>query len=294
MNKVATNDNQAVKRNQSSMQVLKTLQLLLEDNYTMSELIEKLNEKEDEPIFNNSVVSKYINTCRHCGIDIPKIHNKYFVANLPFGLDLSVRDLDLLEKMQYTAQHNMTSKPNKLLDKFLFRLNKYSNKSIVRVEKKTAELTYEIFDKAVREHRRIVLMFRAKALLECIPISMSENKGKTYFNIIYNGKEKSIDAERISGIEILDKRFKESEASTQLVIFTLKGDLSTRYTLREHEQLLTDNRPEYITVSNTGENKAALLSRLLRYDTSCEIENPVNYRDEMKAILNNMLSSYGE
>ena len=181
MNKVATNDNQAVKRNQSSMQVLKTLQLLLEDNYTMSELIEKLNEKEDEPIFNNSVVSKYINTCRHCGIDIPKIHNKYFVANLPFGLDLSVRDLDLLEKMQYTAQHNMTSKPNKLLDKFLFRLNKYSNKSIVRVEKKTAELTYEIFDKAVREHRRIVLMFRAKALLECIPISMSENKGKTYF-----------------------------------------------------------------------------------------------------------------
>ena len=196
--------------------------------------------------------------------------------------------------MQYTAQHNMTSKPNKLLDKFLFRLNKYSNKSIVRVEKKTAELTYEIFDKAVREHRRIVLMFRAKALLECIPISMSENKGKTYFNIIYNGKEKSIDAERISGIEILDKRFKESEASTQLVVFTLKGDLSTRYTLREHEQLLTDNRPEYITVSNTGENKAALLSRLLRYDTSCEIENPVNYRDEMKAILNNMLSSYGE
>ena len=64
--------------------------------------------------------------------------------------------------------------------------------------------------------------------------------------------------------------------------------------MREHEQLLTDNRPEYITVSNTGENKAALLSRLLRYDTSCEIENPVNYRDEMKAILNNMLSSYGE
>ena len=100
MNKVATNNNQAVKRNQSSMQVLKTLQLLLEDNYTMSELIEKLNEKEDEPIFNNSVVSKYINTCRHCGIDIPKIHNKYFVANLPFGLDLSVRDLDLLEKFK--------------------------------------------------------------------------------------------------------------------------------------------------------------------------------------------------
>ena len=37
---------EAVKKNMSGMQVLKTLQLLLEDNYTMSELIERLNKKE--------------------------------------------------------------------------------------------------------------------------------------------------------------------------------------------------------------------------------------------------------
>ena len=42
---------EAVKRNQSSMRVLKTLQLLLEDNYTMSELIHKLNANEKEPVF---------------------------------------------------------------------------------------------------------------------------------------------------------------------------------------------------------------------------------------------------
>ena len=70
----------ALKRNQSSMQVLKTLLLLLQDNYTMSELVEQLNLNEKEPIFNNSVVSKYINTCRFCGIEILKIHNKYYVT----------------------------------------------------------------------------------------------------------------------------------------------------------------------------------------------------------------------
>ncbi len=74
---------EAVKRNQSSMQVLKTLKLLLEDNYTMTELIQKLNSQEKEPVFNNSVVSKYINTCRFCGMEIPKIHNKYFVSSVP-------------------------------------------------------------------------------------------------------------------------------------------------------------------------------------------------------------------
>ena len=66
--------NEVVKRNVSGMQVIKTLQTLLEDNYTMQELITRLNENEKEPIFNHSVISKYINTCRYCGIDIPKIH----------------------------------------------------------------------------------------------------------------------------------------------------------------------------------------------------------------------------
>ena len=54
----------SLKKNRSSMQVFKTLQLLLQDNYTMHELVEKLNLNEPEAIFNNSVISKYINTCR--------------------------------------------------------------------------------------------------------------------------------------------------------------------------------------------------------------------------------------
>jgi len=55
----------AVKKNLSSIQVLKTLLVLLENNYTMQELVEKLNENENDSVFNNSVVSKYINTCRY-------------------------------------------------------------------------------------------------------------------------------------------------------------------------------------------------------------------------------------
>ena len=76
---------ESLKKNLSSIQVLKTLQVLLQGNYTMQELINKLNTNEETPIFNNSVISKYINTCRYCGIDIPKIHNKYFVASMPLA-----------------------------------------------------------------------------------------------------------------------------------------------------------------------------------------------------------------
>ena len=52
----------AIKTNTSSYQVLKTLKFLLEDNYSMVELIERLNMGEEKPKYNHSVVSKYINT----------------------------------------------------------------------------------------------------------------------------------------------------------------------------------------------------------------------------------------
>ena len=92
--------------------------------------------------FNNSVVSKYINTCRFCGLDIPKIHNKYFVASLPFGIDLSARELDLIEELQNAVKNTMSSKADGAFNDFLEKLSKYSNKKIIRVEQKTKQQAF--------------------------------------------------------------------------------------------------------------------------------------------------------
>ena len=46
--------NEVVKRNTSGMQVIKTLHTLLENDYTMVELIEKLNEKAIYSLIENS------------------------------------------------------------------------------------------------------------------------------------------------------------------------------------------------------------------------------------------------
>ena len=286
--------NQAVKRNISGMQVIKTLQLLLEDNYTMNELIQKLNENEKEPIFNNSVVSKYINTCRYCGIDIPKIHNRYFVAKLPFGLDLSNRDLELLEILQKFAQEKLTSKAHNIFNHFITGLNKYSNKNIIRVEKKSIKIIQELYNKAVQEKRKVLLMFRAKVVIECIPVAIADYKNKPSFKVIYHNKEKYIAIERISGLELLGKRFVVDDNIEREVVFKLTGGLAKRYAIREHEEILASHLPEYITISNSGENKEELISRLLRYDKDCEIIKPASYREEMKNILNKMLANYGE
>lgn len=285
---------EVVKRNQSSMQVLKTLQLLLEDNYTMSELIQRLNSNEKEPVFNNSVVSKYINTCRFCGLEIPKIHNKYFVASVPFGIDLSVKELDLIEDLRYSVKNSMSAKVDKAFEDFLTKLSKYSNKRIIRVEPKTHQKAYELFDKAVAEKRKINLLFRAKAVFECIPLRIVEKKGRTCFNVIHEGKEKTIAAERITGLEITDRKFvKVENTSPQEVVFKLKGKLAGTYTLRENEQIMPDSSADNLVVSNKGEGKDALFSRLLRYDKSCEILFPLHYREEMKNLIEEMLKNYG-
>lgn len=285
---------EAVKRNQSSMQVLKTLKLLLEENYTMTELIQKLNSQEKEPVFNNSVVSKYINTCRFCGMKIPKIHNKYFVASVPFGMDLTAKELNLIEDLRNTVNKTMSVKSEKIFESFLSRLSKYSNKQIIRVEPKTQQEAYEMFDRAIAERRKVNLLFRAKAVFECIPLGIVVKKGKTCFHVIHDGKEKTISAERISGLELMDRMFVQPEnISKQEVVFRLKGKLAGSYTLRENEQVMPDSTPESLVVSNKGEEKETLFARLLRYDSSCEILFPLHYREEMKNLIDEMLKNYG-
>ena len=152
----------------------------------------------------------------------------------------------------------------------------------------------EMFDKAVSERRKVLLMFRTKLLLECIPLEIVDYKGKSCFRVLYNGKERHVSVARVTGLSIQGKIIDYREYEGGEVVFKLYGELAQRYTLREHEKERNRNLPDYITVVNVGEDKEELLSRLLRYDKDCEIISPQNYRDELKTMINNMLSNYGE
>lgn len=283
----------AVKKNLSGLQVMKTLLVLLQGNFSMQEIVKRLNAGEETPVFNNSVVSKYINTCRACGIDIPKIHNKYFVTNMIFGLDLTCNDVCLLENIQNVVREYMGRKVHKNFNEFVEKLNRFSNKKITRVEKDIQFQSAEYFETAVNEKRKIRLMLLNKDILDCIPIRIAENKGKRFFQVIHNDKEKLIDSDKVSGIEVLNQRFYKNYTDLS-VVYVLKGELACRYTIRENEQLVFPTEPGTITISNRGENKELLFSRLLRYDNLCEIITPKSYREEMKQILDSALQNYGE
>ncbi|MCQ2755124.1 MAG: hypothetical protein MJ231_08805, partial [bacterium] len=267
-----------------------TLQLLLEGNYTMTELVEKLNAQEKTPIFNNSVVSKYINTCRFCGIDIHKIHNKYFVSKTPFGLEVSSAEIDLLEELQ-KASIQLPNSISREFKQFIQTLGKYSNKEISRVDAKTIAIVYDMFERAVENKRKIILMFKVKSLLECTPLEIVTKNNKIFFKVLVKGKERLIGEERISGIEVSDRQYVE-DIVEKAVTFRLSGDLAKRYTPRENEVVDIINTNE-LKVTNKFEDKKSLFARLMRYDTCCEILYPLQYREDFKNMLNKTLNNYG-
>ncbi len=280
------------KINISSMQVIKTLQILLQGNFTMNELVDRLNINEKDAIFNNSVVSKYINTCRYCGIEIPKIQNKYFVASMPFGLDLNSNDIDLLEKLQQVVKQNMLKKYCQIFDNLINKLNKYSNKKIIKVDKNTYKMTLEIFENAVCEHRKVKFLYKNGAEYICSPIKIVENENKIFFNVIYKNKDKLINSERVAGLSVLTEKF-FPKMSNITVTYKMKNGLAKRYSLRENEKILQKLENGDIIISNSGEVKEILFSRLFRYDDLCEILTPKQYREEFKNILDSTLNNYG-
>ena len=285
-------NNLAAKINISSKQVLKTLLVLLEGNYTMSELVDKLNKNEKGPVFNNSVVSKYINTCRYIEIDIPKVQNKYYVAGLPFGLNFSNDDVDLIEHMFHFAKTNFSSFFNEKLNNFIEKLNKYSNKNITKIESGTEDNVRERLEKAIGENRRVKLYYKNNEITEVNPLEIFNNNGKLCVTAEGGQNEKVIPFEKLSGIEILDKKFLPPK-DNKAVVFKLYGGLAHRYELRENEMIMNQHE-DGIVISNTGEPREILFSRLLRYDSLCEVLEPERCREEMMCIIENMLANYEE
>ena len=281
----------AVKKNLSSIQVLKTFLLLLEDDYTMAELVDKLNSNEDKNVFNNSVVSKYINTCRYLGINIPKIQNKYYVASLPFGLEFTNREVDLIDDMQNTGKSTLSVLFNRRLFSCMKKLRRYSNKNIIRVDVGAEDNIRKNFEFAINEQRQIRLMYRSKEIIECNPVDIIMERGKYYFVVKHSGKNKQIALDRITGLEVLNKKFLLRDVKEPEIVFKLTGGLAKRYSLRENEEIL-DTGEDYIVVSNKGEPQNVLIQRLLRYDSLCEVLQPVLFREEMKNIISKMLANY--
>ena len=284
-----------LKVNISSLRVLQMLQLLFEKDYTMNELMAALSEVSGERC-SNFLVSKYINTCRFCGIDIQKIDGKYTLLKLPFGIDFSDDVLSLFDEIKKYSSKMRLGKNVRAYNSLLAKINKRSDRYYSKIETPEDDKNIENFEYAMENGWKVNINFVADGnnnLILCEPLELSSEGEHLAVVVNYNGDRKKILYKDITGIVVSNVKSSGNMLSTS-VIFKLENALARRYTLRPEEKVVGIEEDGSITVLNKTEDKQSLLNRLLKYDTVCEIISPRSYKKEMKNIIDTALANYGK
>ena len=281
------------KVNIASYRVLKTFKFLFEEDLTMKELIDKLNnslDERDKSEYNNFVVSKYINTCKCCGIDIQKIDGKYAIVNSPFGEKFTDDEAQLFFELINNKENKKSCKLN---DSLLTKLHLPSYKSSNGLKSSENYRLTKLFEKALYAKSNVEMILRDGTTFFAYPEDIKTKEGKLVLSVKKDNKVIELNANDVADVKLTDKKVRKLKTETQEVIFELSGKLAKRYQLRENEQILRSKKEGLLVVSNKYEDKNQLLRRLMRYDYLCKLVRPQEYVDEFKLMINNTLKNYG-
>ncbi len=280
------------KINVASYKVLCTLLSLFEKNLTMKELVAALETYGRGP-YNNFVASKYINTCKSCGLDIQKINGKYSIVNFPFMDKFSDAEVALLYELKTYSENLKPSQTEEKVSSFLDKLHVTFFKASNGLRSSENYRIIKMFEKARKKKFNIKVIFKNGEDFDCTPIEvfLNNENNTLYFRTSNKKGIKEISTKDIVNIRLTDKNDVEPKESFD-VVFELIGKLAQRYQLRENEEIIKVKANGNIVVLNKYEDKKTLLRRLMRYDSSCKIKKPEFYVDEMKRMINESLNNY--
>jgi len=278
------------KINLSSLRVLQTLMCLFEQDLTMHELIQKMDTLGLGK-FNNFVLSKYINTCKSCGIDIQKIRNKYSIMNFPIGMKFSAEEGEILYEIKQFSESLKIDKTEKIITNFLSKLHLPLFKTNNGLLSSKNYRIIRLFEQACSKKCDIRIIYKDNSFFDCSPTDIKVRDNKVVFHITNKKESKEIDIDDIVDIKNLDIQ-NENNSQIVTVLYELRGQLAKRYQLRENEQIIQIKKNGNIVIANKYEDKNELLHRLLRYDSLCKILRPLNYVEDMKKIIQNSLKNY--
>ena len=196
------------KVNSASLKVLYTLQLLFDRDLSMPDLI-KYYELYHNEYNSNFVMSKYINTCRYCGINIKKINNKYKIVNFPIGIKFSSSELSLFNELKNCCEkiklHHLSEHMQSILDK----INKYLERPISPVSTSAIkDSRIKNFEKACILSQKIKVIFNDDKSLQCEPIDITFGEDSVILKVFdgSNSKDLSYDLEKLFALFKLESK----------------------------------------------------------------------------------------
>ena len=283
------------KINLSSMRVLQLLNLLFEKSYTMQELMTAMGDITGERC-TNFLISKYINTCRFCGIDIQKVDGKYTLLKSPFGIDYSEEELNLIHDIDKLCSKMRVSKTVRSMKSLLEKLNQRSSKYYDKLSLPENDKNIENIEYAIESGYKIELTFKEndKTITAIVdPIEFTYKNLKLVLIVNHYDERKKIAYSDIENVNTSMIKI-SSNVSQTTVVFKLKNILAKRYTLKHGEKLVATDADGSISILNKSEDKVSLLNRLLKYGDLCEVMTPRGYRKDMKNLIDKTLENYGK
>lgn len=279
------------KVNLASLKVLYTLQLLFEKNLSMEELI-KYYELYHNEYISNFVMSKYINTCRYCGIDIKKINHKYTILNFPVGIAFTDNELSLFKEMKNCCEKMRLQRISESMQRILDKVNKRSERPITPVAATVIkDKKIKHFEKACLLSQKVKIIFNDDTTLQCEPVDTRIGEDRVILMVFDGTNSRELFPEDIKDINILPQKANSKYIPTT-VLFELKSKLAKKYQIRDNEQVFKINAAGDFVITNRFEDKTKLLHRLMRYGDNCRILSPKTYVNDMKQMIEDTLSNY--
>ncbi len=279
------------KVNAASLKVLYTLQLLFERDLTMNELI-KYYELYHNEYNSNFVMSKYINTCRYCGIDIKKINNKYQIVNFPIGIGFTNNELSLFSELKNCCEKMKIQHLSESMQELLNKINRRAERPISPVSTSVIkDSNIKTFEKACLLSQKVKITFKNDESIQCEPVEVSIGDDKIKLIVFSGNNSKELSPDEIKQVRILPQKSNNKFLPTT-VLFEVKGKLAKKYQLRDNEEVMRILSNGDLVIKNRFEDKTKLFHRLMRYGDNCKLVSPKLYVAEMKEFIEETLKNY--
>ena len=307
------NDNTSV----AAYRVFETLKFLIKQPASVTDIIKHLSSLENgEKAFSKAVIYKYLTTLKFAGINIIRHKCKYDVANLPFKINFTNENLEVLQILKQILEITPETKISEKINGFFYQLNMmYSLNQItlseetknilnkIKTEKPNSEQLKDIkqYEKYCKDqiklHIEYININGEKISSICEPIDVKYEDNNVWFTVFSEHPNELLELNSKQITEISQTPSKCTGLNKYLsvtTVFKLKGKLAQRYTPRNFETVMPANDLSSIIISNKEEPKDILFLRLMRYSDLCEVIKPKNDRDRMKKLIEQTLSNYNE
>ncbi len=296
------------KSHNTGLRILEVLKILLEDNISKDEIIEKLKHNDDiENVYTHEAFLKYFNTLKLAGFDIQKNKLIYSLKNALFAIELTAAEKKVLTKLINSLENYKEDKNEKLFLHTISKLDKYVDLDISSIIKKLEDDSNIIKSKNIMnniiltmkrfiyEGQKVNITYQKnRNTVETTTFELKETgekDGKAYI-LCYNSemqRNKRIWIDSILAYEQTPSRNTSFE-NNNTVVFEVYGRLAKLYKLKQNETVLFFGK-DYLTISNKDKNKDELLLRLLKYGENCKIIKPKNFRNEFLETTKEMIKN---